>query len=114
MWKPGVQQFSTQIRVLRRQETKVNGAPDISYVDADIPLDCCNWKGRGGSESVTAGTVVVADTAELTMWYRPDISEKTRILLQDKAELAYEVTNIENVEMRNQYMIVKVKRVVNG
>lgn len=114
MWKPGVQQFSTQIRVQRRQETKVNGAPDISYVDADIPLDCCNWKGRGGSESVTAGTVVVADTAELTMWYRPDVDEKTRILLRDNAQLVYEVTNIENVEMRNQYMIVKVKRVVNG
>ncbi|MEK5278634.1 head-tail adaptor protein [Paenibacillus sp. FSL H7-0735] len=114
MWKPGVQQFSTPIRVQRRQETKVNGAMDISYIDADIPLGFCNWKGRGGSESVTAGTVVVADTAELTLWYRPDITEKTRILLQDNVKLAYEVTNVENVEMRNQYMIVKVKRVVNG
>lgn len=114
MWKPGIQQFTTPIRVQRRQETRVNGAPDISYVDAELPLDCCNWKGRGGSESVTAGTIVVADTAELTMWYRPDISEQDRVLLRDNAELAYEVTNIENVEMRNQYMIVKVKRVVNG
>lgn len=114
MFKPSTLTFSTPIRVQLRVEGNVNGAPDISYVDADPALDFCAWKGKGGTEITIAGSFAVLDTAELTMWYRPDLSEKSKVLLNDEVSLPYEVTNIENVEMRNQYMIVKVKRVVNG
>jgi head-tail adaptor len=106
--------MATPIRIQHRDEVDVNGAPDISFIDADNPLDFCNWKGKGGTEIVAAGSLTVSDTAELTMWYRPDITERDRVLLNDDTSQAYEVINIENIEMRNQFLIVKVQRMVNA
>ena len=155
MFKPNIQQMSTSIRIQHRVSTDVNGAPDISYVDADPALDFCNWKGKGGTESVQSGSVTIMDTAELTMWFRPDVTERDRVMPEDvlnswqlkmdalnaayQAEEskedpdpdvlegfqnqinnhlaekpAYEVVNVENIEMRNQYMILKVRRAVNA
>jgi len=115
MWRPNVQQFTTPIRVQRRIETTVNGAPKVSYVDADPALDFCNWKGKGGTESTQSGALVVEDTAEVVMWYRPDLSQKDRLLLNDNPELAYEIIGPpDNVEQRNMYMILKVRRMVNA
>lgn len=155
MFKPNVQQMSTAIRIQHRTESLVNGAPDISYQDADPALDFCNWKGKGGTESVQSGSVTVIDTADLTMWFRPDVTERDRVIPEDvcnawqlkmdeltaayqaeadkeepdadilsglQAQIdahtlikpTYEIINVENVEMRNQYMILKVKRAVNA
>ena len=114
MFKPNIQQFSTMIRIQHRVVDSINGAPDISYTDSTPALDFCNWKGKGGSESIESGRLSVIDTAVLTMWYRSDMSERDRILLFDEESLAYEIVNLENVEMRGQYMIVKVRRVVNA
>lgn len=116
MYKPpSAGQFSTPIRVQHRVETDVNGADEISYTDADPALDFCNWKGKGGTQSVDAASIVVEDTAELTMWYRPDISQQDRVLKNDDAALAYEIIGPpENIEERNQFLLLKVKRVVNA
>ena len=114
MFKPNIQQFSTQIKIQHRVVNNINGAPEISYTDADPALDFCNWKGKGGSESIEAGRLSVIDTAELTMWYREDINERDRVLLNGDTGLVYEVVNVENIEMRSMYMIIKVRRVVNA
>jgi len=113
MFKPNSQQFTTAIRVQHRIVKDVNGADEISY-SPETSIDFCNWKGLGGSESVEAGSLVVIDTATLTMWFNPSISEKDRVLLNDDETLAYEITNAENVEMRNIFLMVKVKRVVSA
>lgn len=112
MWKPNVNQFTTPITLQTRVETNVNGAPEISYVGYDQAF--CNWKSRGGTENSQSGSLVVYDTAELIMWYRPGLTECDRILLNGDTSLAYEIVNIENVEMRNQFMIIKVAKVVNA
>lgn len=113
MWEPPVQQLTTAIRVQQRIVTDVNGASDISYVP-DLAIDLCAWKGKGGTESATSGSLVVTDTAEVTMWYRPGISERDRLLLNDDAELAYDVINIEDVEQRHMWLILKVSRAVSS
>lgn len=115
MWKPDVQQFTTSIGVKKRVETTVNGAPKVSYETAEPATDFCNWKSRGGTENTQSGTLVVEDTATITMWYRPDINQKDRLLLHNNPELAYDVVGPpENVEQRNMYLILKVKRAVNA
>ena len=114
MYKPPSGPFNTPVRVQTRTSTDVNGAPKISYNDANPALDMCSWKSKGGTENTASGSLVVEDTAELVMWFRPDISERDRLLLNDDFKLAYEVQNAENVEMRNQFLIVKVKRMVSA
>lgn len=113
MYRPDVRQMTTPIRIQRRQQTTVNGAPKTTYV-SDGELDFCNWKSKGGTETVQAGTLVVEDTATVVMWYRPDISQKDRLLLYDDAAQAFDVIGPpENIEQRNQMMLLKVKRAVN-
>lgn len=112
MFRPNSNTFTTPIRIQHRTETLINGAPKASWADASTdPVAHCNWKGKGGTEAINAGILTVIDTAELTMWYRSDISETDRILKNDDATQVYEVTNTENVEERGIYLIVKVKRV---
>ncbi len=113
MWRPKIQQMNTQVRILKRIQTTVNGAPKITYDDAENPLEFCNWKSKGGTESTQSGTLVVEDTAEVVMWYRPDISQKDRLLLNDDPQLAFDVIGPpDNVEQRNMFLVLKVRRVV--
>lgn len=113
MWKPDVQRLDTLIRVQHRVTADINGSPDISYVN-DPDTCYCSWKGKGGTESIQNGTLMVLDTAEVVMWYRPDITEQTRILLHDEADQAFEVLNVEDVGQRHMWLIVKVQRAVNA
>ncbi len=56
--------------------------------------------------------VTIEDTAEVTMWYRSDITTQDVLMLNDSATLSYEILNVENIEMRNLYLVLKVRRVV--
>lgn len=112
MFTPNIQQMATAIGIQHRISTNVNGAIKITYSDAVISY--CNWKGMGGTDSVQNGVVSVIDTATLVMWYTTDLSEKDRILKNNDSTLAYEVENVEDIENRNIYLQVKVKRAVNG
>lgn len=114
MYKPAAGPFSTVVRVQNRTETEINGAPEIGYTNAEPALAFCSWKSKGGTENTSSGSLVVEDTAEAVLWFRPDVSERDRLLLGDDATLAYEVVNVENVEMRNQYLILKVRRAVSA
>ncbi|APM39400.1 hypothetical protein [Clostridium kluyveri] len=111
MWRPsGIQQFSTAIGIKHRIETDVNGAIEVSYGDPELGF--CNWKGMGGTDNANAGVVTILDTATLTMWYDPGLSEKDVILLDNNTDKAYEVENVEDIEQRRMYMQVRVKRTV--
>lgn len=113
MFIPNVQQMSTLIRIQHRSVIDVNGADEISYV-SENDICFCNWKSKGGTETTESGTLVVYDTAELILWYDPNISEKDRVILNDDETLAYEVSNVEDIEQRHMYLILKVKRVVSA
>lgn len=112
MWKPNVSQMTTPIKLQTRTETDVNGQPEITYQDKTNAACFCNWKSKGGTESIQSGSLVVEDTAEVVMWYRPDVSEMDIVLLNHT--IPYEIISLENIEMRNQYLLLKVRRVVNA
>lgn len=112
MWQPKAHQLSTVIRVKKRVGTTVNGAEKVSYIDANPFIDYCQWKGKGGTEGQSSGTYTIHDTAEVVMWYRSDISQKDRLLLNNNPDLAYEIISpVDNVEQRNMWLYFKVKRV---
>lgn len=108
MWKPNVPQMSTGIRVQHRIVTE----DDINYI-AENEINFCNWKGMGGTTNIDNGVLAIQDTANLTMWYDPEIKELDRILLNDDKDLVYIIQNVENVEQRNMFLILKVKRAVS-
>jgi len=80
----------------------------------DGPVFFANIKSYGGTERISNDTFVIEDTLTLTTWYRPDIKADCRVcILQTNA--LYEVVNEpENWEMRNQFLVCKLRRVMGG
>lgn len=112
MWSPRTD-FDVMARIMSRTEIDVNGALDISYVPAEKPF-FCSFKGFHGSESLRAGSIGVTDGGTITTWYDSSFDFKNRIIINDDAGLVYDVISIENFEMKNEFSILKVSRVVNA
>jgi len=98
-----------KLRVVDRYE-KTGGVSKPIYKDATNPIIYCNFKTYGGTETTVNGRYVIEDTATITTIYRPDITSNCQVVrLSDNA--TFEIINEpDNVEMRNQDLIFKVKR----
>lgn len=74
----------------------------------------CNFKTYGGTETVSNNILSVEDTAQIVCWYRPDIKSNCRLIrLSDGA--AFEILGEpENIEMRNQFLKFKIRRIKGG
>ena len=73
-----------------------------------------SFKSYGGTEKNINGIYSIEDTANIETWYRPDITSDCRIALSTTNAI-YEIINEpENVNMRNQFLKFKVKRIKGG
>jgi hypothetical protein len=74
----------------------------------------CTWKSYGGTETNSNGVLTIEDTAQIVCWYRPDIRSDCRLVrLSDGA--TFEILGEpENIEMHNQFLKFKVRRVKGG
>lgn len=86
----------------------------IKIFDGDGIRFNASFKTFGGTEKIINDVYAVEDTAVIETWYRNDITADCRIkLLANNAE--YEIINTpENIDMRNQFMRFKVRRVGGG
>lgn len=89
---------------------KVNGV-EVKTWPASGPTFCANLKSYGGTERVQNDLLVIEDTMVLTTWYRPDITAACRVRVLQTGAL-YEIINEpENWDMRNQFLVCKLRRV---
>lgn len=73
-----------------------------------------NFKTYGGTEREVNGVYSIEDTANIETWYRPDITSECRIGVAN-TEAVYDIINEpENVNMRNQFLKFKIRRVKGG
>ena len=114
MYRPSeASQMTTATRLQSPTSEKVMGVNKKTFVD--VPgVVMVNWKSYGGTETNSNGVLSVEDTAQIVCWYRPDIRSDCRLVrLSDDA--VYEIIGEpENIEMRNQFLKFKVRRVVGG
>lgn len=109
MLKPP-EQMTTPMRLQKRSIKTVHGADTPDYSDADQdPVIMCNFKSKGGTEAIHNGQYIVLDTATVQTWYRPDIKKGDRLILEQDGSIWDIKGNPENVEMRNQILILKVQ-----
>lgn len=107
--------MTTPVKLQVRVDTMVSGAKEISYVDApNDPQLFCNFKTYGGTESVNNGLLTIMNTASIVTWYRPDIKANCRLVLLLDNSIWEIISDPENIEMRNQYLMFKVKKVTGG
>lgn len=118
MYKPHTP-YNVPFRILKPTETVTKGVREKGYQESETTL-FCSFRTFGGSESTVNGVYSVVDTATLETWYTPDLTAADRIRIlptdgsSEKGEL-YEVLGTpENIEMRNQYLLCKVKKITGG
>lgn len=89
----------------------VKGTPKKVYPETGETI-FCNVRTFGGTERVVNDVLTVENTATFETWYRPDIKSDCRLLINNQT---YEMMgDPENINMRNQYLIIKAKAVKGG
>lgn len=106
-------QMTTPTRLQAPTSDKTLGVSKKTYAEISGVI-MTNWKSYGGTETTSNGVLSVEDTAQVCCWYRPDIRAGCRLVrLTDGA--TYEIIGEpENIEMRNQFLKFKVRRVKGG
>lgn len=92
--------------------TKSKGVTVKNYPDINNGiLFYGSFKTYGGTERDINGIYSIEDTANVECWYRPDIKSDCRIAVIQTGAI-YDILNEpENVNMRNQFLKFKVKRI---
>ena len=89
---------------------RVNGREQKVYAPVGIIVKG-HFKERGGNEVNINGLKFVNKQITFTCWYDPRVQAKGRFQIYNRV---YEITNVENVEMRNRYMICELDFVGAG
>lgn len=114
MYRPNeAAQMTTATRLQTPTSEKKLGVPVKTYNDAAGVL-LVNWKSFGGTETTSNGVLSVEDTAQIVCWYRPDIKSDCRLVRLSDGAIYEIIGEPENIEMRNQFLKFKVRRVKGG
>ncbi len=113
-YKPQVP-FNVPMKLLIPVWTTVSGVRKKSYPLPDtIPDDLVfsgSFRTFGGTETTHNDVYGIENTAVIETWFRPEITAECRITLAETGE-DYEILGQpENIEMRNQYLKFKVRRI---
>ena len=103
--------YNVPVTLLVPTVQTVKGVRKKIYEDNGATI-FCSVRTFGGTERVTNDVLVLENTATVETCYRPDIKADCRLLINGQP---FEIMGEpENVNMRNQYLIVKVKAVKGG
>lgn len=108
----GAQKTTPFMRLVARSE-RINGVTVKTY-DPDGIVRFCNFSTYGGTEQNVNGVYSVEDTAEVVTWFEPDITSADRIRLLESGTDYEIIGEPENIELRQQEMQFKVRRVRGG
>lgn len=106
MYRPK-EPFNTTLEILKPTYSMVKGVAVATW--ETIGTINCSFKTYGGTEGVSNDLFTVEDTANITTWYRPDITSDCRVKLG--GEVFEILGRPENINLRNQFLKFKVKAV---
>lgn len=103
--------FSTPMELFIPTTSKIKGTTTKTYPEKG-EIIFGRFRTFGGTEINANGTVVVENTATVETWYRSDIKADCRLRVNG---INYEIiAEPENIEMRNQFMILKIRAMAGG
>lgn len=107
--------FSVSLMLLVPQYSDSYGVTTKTYpaIADGIPING-NFKTYGGTERDSNGLYSIENTAIIETWYRPDIKSDCRIGVPQTGEIYDILGEPENINMRNQYIKMKVIQVKGG
>lgn len=107
--------FSVSFVLLIPTKTTIQGVEKKTFPAASdgMPFNG-SFRTFGGTERDVNGLYSIEDTATVETWYHPAITSECRIYVRQTGA-TYEIINEpENIELRNQYLKLKVKRIKGG
>ena len=107
--------FTVAMKLLTPTYSEVSGVSVKTFPAlADGALFYGNFKTYGGTEREVDGLYSIEDTAKVETWYRPDIKSECRVVVL-ATNAVYEIFGEpENIELRNQFLSFRVRRVKGG
>lgn len=115
-FKPSVP-FNVPMKILIPKWEKVNGVRKKVYpLPEDVPENLIfygSFRTFGGTETENNGVYGIENTATIETWYRPEITAECQVHLLNVGKTYEVLGEPENIEMRNQYLKVKV-RLIGG
>ena len=117
MYKPHTP-YNVPYQILIPSQVFDKGVRTKAYTE-DSVVRFCSFRTFGGTENQVNGVFSLIDTATVETWYDPKLKAdvRLRIYATDGSGTFedYEVMGKpENIEMRNQYTVVKVRKVSGG
>lgn len=112
-YKPALP-FLVPVHLLIPTYETIKGSPVKKYPKPERGnIIYCSFKTFGGTDVVKNDIYCVEDTASIETWYRPDV--KSDCVLQLTNGSQYEILGEpENIEMHNQFLKFKVRRLKGG
>lgn len=102
-------QMNTPAEYYSCTRRKVNGRDKKGYNFVGVFRG--HFKEKGGTETEINGVKLISKSITFTCWYDPQIKQEGRFNIYGQV---YEITNVENVEMRNRYMTCTLELVKAG
>lgn len=103
--------FNVPFFLLTPKEERIKGVLKKTFTKSEKPF-YCSFKTFGGTQKVVNDVIVLEDTATLETWYDPRITANCNIEVNGQQ---YEILGTpENINMRNQYLVFKVRAVKGG
>ena len=107
--------FSVAMKLLVPTYSKVQGVQKKAFpAPIDGALFYGNFKTYGGTDRDVNGVYSVEDTASVETYFRPDIKSDCRVCVISTGAIYEIIGEPENIELRNQFMKFKVRRVKGG
>lgn len=106
--------FNTTFMVLNPTVSKVNNRIVKNYPEQSDLLINASYVTFGGSELIVNNVISVVDTGTIETWYRPDITADSRLYCVANRKTYEVMGDVENIEMRNQFLKFKVKSVAGS
>lgn len=104
--------FNVPMKLLVPTSERIDGAVKKVFSDPeDSELFFGSFRTFGGIENVQDGVYTLINTGTIDTWYRPDIKADCRIYLCETGEEYYVTGDPEDIEMRHQYLQIKVRKV---
>lgn len=107
--------LNVPLMLLKPTEIDAYGVTEKTYPDVkDGILIFGSFRTFGGTERQVNGLYSIENTATIETWYRPDITSDCRIGIPATGEIYDILGEPENIEMRNQYLVLKAIQVRGG
>lgn len=107
--------LSVPLMLLIPEYTESYGVPKKTYPAVDDGIQIFGtFRTFGGTERNVNDLYTVDNTATVETWYRPDIRSNCRIGVPETGEVYDILGEPENINMRNQYLVLKLLQVKGG